>query len=198
MTAGDLARWTHSLFHGKVVGGASLAEMEAFGDRGSYGLGLQRFRRLKTAGLRSWGHGGGSIGAEAFMVYLPDHDVCLALMINRFGGRGSLLMLRDLGGITMMHVKPGALFLSFQSLQSWMALAWIMAGAGLLFHAVRKKRPTVLIVFGGIAVLTGWISSRQALLLDVILVPEGALLLITGAAWLIVRWAVRGRLLRAS
>jgi D-alanyl-D-alanine carboxypeptidase len=180
MTAGDLARWTHALFHGRVLRRESLVEMEAFGQPGSYGLGLQRFPRLKTAGQLAFGHGGGSIGTEAFMVYLPEHGVCFALMINRFGGRCSSRLLRDLGGITMMQVKPSALFLSFRNLQSWMALAWVVVGAGLLIHAARKGQPLVLIVFGGIAVLAGWISNRQALLLEFILVPEGALLAAIG------------------
>ncbi len=42
MTAEDLARWTHALFHGKVIGQDSLRQMQSFG-RGAYGLGLGRF-----------------------------------------------------------------------------------------------------------------------------------------------------------
>ena len=180
MTARDLARWTHALFHGQVLRGESLAEMEAFDGRGAYGLGLQRFPRLKAAGLRAWGHGGGSIGTEAYMIYLPDRDVCIALMINRFGGECSSRMLRDIGMITITYGKPLALFVAFDNVQSWMALIWILAGAGVVAYAVRRNRPTVLMVFGGMAVAAGWVSSRQALSLEIVLVPEGVLLAATG------------------
>ena len=180
MTPRDLARWTHALFHGDVVGRASLAEMAAFGRQGSYGLGLGRFSRLETAGMRAWGHGGGSIGTEAFMVYLPDHDVCIALMINRFGGRCSTHILRDLSRITMLHVAPLALISSVESVQSWIGLGWILAGVGLLIYAVRKRRPRALIVLGGACLLGAWISSSQALALQVLLVPEGTLLIGVG------------------
>lgn len=190
MTARDLARWSYALFHGQVIAETSLAQMEAFGDQGSYGLGLQRFSRLKTAGQRAWGHGGGSIGSEAYVAYLPDHDVTLALMINRFGGEGSTLILRELAGITMMRVKPSALVLSVQSLQSWQALTWVLAGAGALLFAVRRQRPAVLFVLGGLALVAGWVSSRHALFLEMILVPE-ALLLVSAGIFLALKQRLR-------
>jgi hypothetical protein len=89
-------------------------------------------------------------------------------------------MLRDIGMITITYGKPLALFVAFDSVQSWMALIWILAGAGVVAYAVRRNRPTVLMVFGGMAVAAGWVSYRQALSLEIVLVPEGVLLAATG------------------
>jgi CubicO group peptidase (beta-lactamase class C family) len=193
MTPGDLARWTHALFHGEVISRESLAEMQTFGTRGSYGLGLQRFERMRTGGMRAFGHGGGSIGTEAYMVYMPDHDVCIALMVNHFGGKCSSVMLRDIGTITIRHLKPHALLLSFWSVESWMSLAWLLTGAGAVVYAMRRKRPAVLVVFGGVAVASGWVSTRHFVSLAMVLIPEGALLLFAGALW-----HVRRRMSRAG
>jgi len=86
MTAADLAGWCHLLFQGKVLQKSSLDEMLRIGKSG-YGLGVYSFRRRLTGGEKAYGHGGGSIGTQACMMYLPERRVSIALMINAFNGK---------------------------------------------------------------------------------------------------------------
>lgn len=108
-TAEELARWSHALFHGEVLRGSSLEEMLRFrpaarGLRGSYGLGLQSFTRRITNGERAYGHGGGNIGTSAYVAYLPDFDVSIAVMINRMHGRCPDRILEDFIEIVTDHL----------------------------------------------------------------------------------------------
>ena len=112
-TAEELALWSHALFHGELISQASLERMTAFrpaarGLRGSYGLGLQLFTPRLTAGVRAYGHGGGNIGTSAYVAYLPDFDVSIALMINRMHGRCPDAMLRDVIRIVSRHLSESS------------------------------------------------------------------------------------------
>lgn len=109
-TAEELARWSHALFHGELISPASLDQMTDFrpagrGLRGSYGLGLQLFTRRITSGERAYGHGGGNIGTSAYVAYLPDFDVSIALMVNRMHGRCPGAMLRDFIRIVRAYAR---------------------------------------------------------------------------------------------
>jgi len=109
-TAAELARWSHALFHGELISRSSLNQMTGFrpaarGLRGSYGLGLQSFTRRITNGERAYGHGGGSIGTSAYVAYLPDFDVSIALMINRMHGRCPDRILEDFIEIVTDHLR---------------------------------------------------------------------------------------------
>lgn len=61
-----------------------------------YGLGVQVFKRKITNGERAYGHGGGNIGTSAYMAYLPEHDVSIAVMINFFHGKCPDRILEDI------------------------------------------------------------------------------------------------------
>ena len=47
-----------------------------------YGLGVQHYRRQVTNGQTAYGHSGANIGTSAYMVYLRDYHISIAVMIN--------------------------------------------------------------------------------------------------------------------
>jgi hypothetical protein len=55
----------------------------------AYGLGVQEFSKKISFGERAIGHGGGNIGTTTYMVYLPDHQVSIVVMINAFPNEGA-------------------------------------------------------------------------------------------------------------
>ena len=173
MTAEDLARWTHSLFHGRVINEESLAQMEGPAVEGSYGLGLDRLGWRIAGRVRAVGHGGGNIGTSAYMVYLPDHDVSIAVMINHFGGNHAGRIVRSLARIAARSVKPEAVFSIVWSIEGLLSGFWLVAGLCLIIFAIRKKRPMTLVIFGSLATLGGWLSTRGDLPLDQVLIPLG-------------------------
>ena len=78
-SAGDVATWAQSLYGGRVLQPASLAQMLRFGV-GGYGLGA----RLATiAGQPAWGHAGSLRGFTAAAWYLPRQQVTVSLTTNR-------------------------------------------------------------------------------------------------------------------
>jgi len=90
MSAEDLARWCHALFEGEVLQAQSMDEMLQLVDIGSgpkkrgYGLGVELFVKRLASGERAIGHSGANIGTTTYMVYLPEHHVSVAVMINAF------------------------------------------------------------------------------------------------------------------
>jgi len=113
-TAEELARWSHALFHGELISRPSLERMTEFrpagrGLRGSYGLGLQAFAGRLTSGERVHGHGGGNIGTSAYVAYLPDFDVSLAVMINYMHGTCPARILGDFIEIVTDHLRQAGL-----------------------------------------------------------------------------------------
>jgi D-alanyl-D-alanine carboxypeptidase len=105
MTAQDLAFWCHSLFAGKVLSQQSLSEMlklvpvRSGGNMDGYGLGVQSYTKKITHGVRSYGHSGANIGTSAYMVYLPDYQITIAIAINDMNHRCTESMVRKLTGI---------------------------------------------------------------------------------------------------
>lgn len=89
-TAVDLARWSQLLFQGQVLTEASMYEMLQFvkfkpqSNMKGYGLGVQDFRNSVANGEKAWGHGGGNIGSATYMVYLPEHQASIVVMVNAF------------------------------------------------------------------------------------------------------------------
>jgi D-alanyl-D-alanine carboxypeptidase len=190
MTSEDLARWTHALFHGKVLRRDSLRQMQFFG-RGAYGLGLGRFGFRVGGGLTAAGHGGANIGTGAYMVYLPDYEVSIAVMVNRvFSGCESRIV-RDLSRIAASSVRPEAYY--FDVLRGPLGFAaglWIVAGLGAAIYGVRKDKPVHLLVFGGLALVAGWISVDKWSPLDSVLFPVGGVVTVLGLT-LFIRRLVR-------
>lgn len=190
MTAGDLARWTRALFHRKVISSASLGQMQSFTGSGSHGLGLDRLGWRVAGGVRAVGHGGGNIGTTAYMVYLPDHDVSIAVMINHFGGGCASRIVRETARITARSVKPVSILVMLWSVEGLICGIWLLSGLGAVVFAIRKNSPITLIVFGGLALAAGWISTKVGMPLRTLLVPEGAMLAALGLAvigWRFVR-----------
>jgi D-alanyl-D-alanine carboxypeptidase len=90
----NLARWSHSLFTGKILSHQSMKEMvqfvefESVSNMRAYGLGTQVYDRSFTYGIEAIGHGGGNIGTSAYMVYFPEYKASIVVMINAFPNEG--------------------------------------------------------------------------------------------------------------
>ena len=102
MTAEDLARWGYLLFEGKVLSQSSLVEMLTIG-KGGYGLGVHLFNKRLAGGEKAIGHGGGNIGTQAYLMYLPEYHTSIALMINAFNGKCLNYIIRELASIAVEH-----------------------------------------------------------------------------------------------
>jgi D-alanyl-D-alanine carboxypeptidase len=187
MTAEDLARWTHALFHGKVLRDDSLRQMQSFG-RGAYGLGLGRFGSRVGGGLTAVGHGGANIGTGAYMVYLPDYEVSIAVMVNRvFSGCESRIV-RDLARITALSLRPDRYYMDVLcGPLGFTAGLWLLAGLGAAVYGVRKDKPVRLLVFGGLALAAAWLSIGRWSPLESVLFPVAGLAGALGLAILIRR-----------
>ena len=109
-TAEELAVWCNSLFNGKILKTTSLNQMLDFNPQATtswcdgYGLGVQLFKKKITDGERAYGHGGGNIGTSAYMAYMPEYDVSIAVMINFFHGKCPDRILEDIIAIVMEHL----------------------------------------------------------------------------------------------
>ena len=86
-TAEDVARWSQLLYGGHVLGEPYTEALLTFVpsvhfDAPEYGCGVMMFDPSWANGEVSIGHTGGFITHMTYMVYLPDHDVSIAVMIN--------------------------------------------------------------------------------------------------------------------
>ena len=85
-SAADLARWGDALYGGDLLSEATRAEMlkvngPAFGIEGeNYGLGVQR---IEVPGAAGYGHTGMLKTYTSMLLYLPDQNVTLSLLVNR-------------------------------------------------------------------------------------------------------------------
>lgn len=101
-TSENLARWSQALFSGEILEEDSLHEMLTFvtfrpiSNMRAYGLGVQEFKRNITSGERGIGHAGGNIGTSTYMVYLPEQQVSVVVMINAFPNEGAKAITRGL------------------------------------------------------------------------------------------------------
>ncbi len=145
------------------------------------GLGLARFDRGFVRWARAEGHGGGNIGSASYMVHLPDHGVSLSVMVNRFGSGCAGRIVHDVGGIAAWHVRRPSLATIVGSPEGLLAALWLLAGAGAVIFAIRKDRPLLLLVCGGLAIAAGWVMRARGLPLHDVVFPGGALLLALGA-----------------
>jgi CubicO group peptidase (beta-lactamase class C family) len=171
MTAEDLARWIHALFHGKVPREDSLRQMQSFGP-GAYGLGLGRFGFGVGGGLTAVGHGDANIGTGAYMVYLPNYEVSIAVMVNRVFSGCEARIVRDLARITALSFRPGRYY--FDILHSpigFMAGPWLLAGLGAALYGIRKDKPVPLLVLAGLAFVAGGVAMGQWSPLELVLLP---------------------------
>ncbi|WP_170302558.1 serine hydrolase domain-containing protein [Desulfosarcina widdelii] len=95
-TSADLARWIHFLFYEKQVLPAEyLGQMTSFHSPApndpplsGYGLGLMYLdaelteKAFGIGGVRMWGHGGNTFGFKSLVMYLPDLETTIAVLIN--------------------------------------------------------------------------------------------------------------------
>jgi D-alanyl-D-alanine carboxypeptidase len=105
--ASDLARWSQSLFQGKVLKPNTLEKMLEFHrptpdePYSGYGLGAGEFPRELFEGEQAWGHAGRDYGWTAVMVYFPRLETSIAVLINDnnmdclfYVGRGLLKVIK--------------------------------------------------------------------------------------------------------
>ena len=81
-TASDLVRWSHLLATGRVMLPASYATMitpTGLAGFPPYGLGV--FRQNQLGRTAVW-HTGGIPGFQSSLLYFPDHDIAVAVIIN--------------------------------------------------------------------------------------------------------------------
>jgi D-alanyl-D-alanine carboxypeptidase len=94
-SAPDLARWGDALYGGTVLTDAARRQMLTFNDH-DYGLGVQR---LDLGRVKGYGHTGLLNTYTTLLLYLPDQDVTLALLVNRADvNLGGLLFAEPRGG----------------------------------------------------------------------------------------------------
>lgn len=110
-TSENLARWSQALFSGEIIEEDSLHEMLTFetfrpvSNMRAYGLGVQEFKRNITSGERGIGHAGGNIGTSTYMVYLPEQQVSVVVMINAFPNEGTEVITRGLIRVVLKDLK---------------------------------------------------------------------------------------------
>ena len=121
------------------------------------------------------------------MVYLPDYEVSIAVMVNGFGSGCESLIAKDISRITALSLKPEAYFDLLWSPLGFFAGLWILAGLSAAVYGVRKDKPLILVVFGGLATVAGWVSIDEWSPLDSVLFPVGGVVGALGLALFIHR-----------
>lgn len=112
-SAADLARWGDALYGGDLLSEATRTEMfkvngPAFGIEGeNYGLGVQR---IEVPGAAGYGHTGMLKTYTSMLLYLPDQNVTLSLLVNRTHvDLGGMLAARPPGGQSLLELAGVAL-----------------------------------------------------------------------------------------
>jgi CubicO group peptidase (beta-lactamase class C family) len=77
-TTGDLLKWEHGLFDGKLLLADSLKAMITPG-KGDYGLGVMIHNE---DGVKVVEHGGGIEGFNSNLIYAPDKRICVVVLAN--------------------------------------------------------------------------------------------------------------------
>lgn len=109
-TVGDLLVWNRALHEGKVLQGKSYRQMitpvgKAVDTRYGFGISHETFR-----GQQLLQHGGGIFGFNTYLMYLPAHDLSVAVLQNADGmapgGLGSESLARMLGAYALGRPYP--------------------------------------------------------------------------------------------
>jgi len=77
-TTGDLLKWEHGLFDGKVLSADSLKAMTTPG-KGDYGMGVMIH---DEDGVKVVEHGGGIEGFNSNLIYAPEKRICIVVLAN--------------------------------------------------------------------------------------------------------------------
>jgi len=100
-SAADLARWGDALYGGDILSTRSRASMTTLNSN-DYGMGLQR---LHLPGAEGYGHTGLLNTYTSLLVHLPEHDLTLALLVNRSDVNiGSMLAARPPNGPSLLEL----------------------------------------------------------------------------------------------
>jgi hypothetical protein len=121
------------------------------------------------------------------MVYLPDYEVSIAVMVNRFGSGCETRIARDISRITALSLKPAAYFDLLWGPLGLLSGLWILGGLGAAVYAIRRAKPLILLVFGGLTAGAGWVSIDKWSPLDSVLFPVGGVAGALGLALLLRR-----------
>jgi len=146
MSAEDLARWCHALFEGEVLQAQSMDEMLQLVDIGSgpkkrgYGLGVELFVKRLASGERAIGHSGANIGTTTYMVYLPEHHVSVAVMINAFPNDSAEVITKGLITEVLKELDVIGIIPYFDPLGYVMIGSTIILVRGLILRIKRKQK----------------------------------------------------------
>ena len=86
-TTGDLLKWEHGLFGGKVLSADSLKAMTTPG-KGDYGLGVGV---ADKDGLKEVSHGGGIEGFNTNLIYVPERRIAVVVLSNVNGSAPGIM-----------------------------------------------------------------------------------------------------------
>ena len=147
-TSENLARWAHALFGGGILEEQSMNEMLTFvefkpvSNMRAYGLGVQEFRKNISLGERALGHAGGNIGTTTYMVYFPDHQVSVVVMINAFPNEGAEAITTGLIKETLKDVGAYGISSLIQANIQYLLIAIGAVGilTTIIYRTIRKKR----------------------------------------------------------
>jgi len=156
-TTGDLLKWEHGLFGGKVLSSDSLKAMTTPG-KGDYGLGVIVSNR---DGVKVVEHGGGIEGFSSNLMYVPEQRICVVVLANvngpAPGQMGEQLLDVALGKAVVLNSerKPvpitqteSAKFIGVYDLTPTFAITIAQAGDGLT--AQGPGQPAIPIMYQGI------------------------------------------------
>ena len=145
-TSENLARWSQSLFEGKILKEQSLNEMLDFiefkpvANMKAYGLGVEEFTLKASSGVYAIGHGGGNIGTTTYMVYIPEHHVSIVVMINAFPNEGAGEITKGLIKIVLKDLNAYGILTFIKAYSIYFIVATLAIIYWTIFLILRIKR----------------------------------------------------------
>ena len=145
-TSENLARWSQSLFEGKILQEQSLDEMLNFiqftpvANMRAYGLGVQEFMLKASSGVYAIGHGGGNIGTTTYMVYIPEHHVSIVVMINAYPNEGADEIMKGLIRVALIDLQVYGVLNFIKAYSVYFTLAALAIIYWSIFWIIRRKR----------------------------------------------------------
>jgi D-alanyl-D-alanine carboxypeptidase len=145
-TAENLAQWSHALFGGKILQQQSMDEMLQFvqfrevANISAYGLGVQLYPRSFSSGEKAIGHGGGNIGTTTYMVYLPEHNISVVVMINSFPNKSAGYITKKLIRAVLRDINAIGFVPYFDFFPTGLGLISITVVIINILLYIRKKR----------------------------------------------------------
>ena len=156
-TTGDLLKWEHGLFGGKVLSPESLKAMTTPG-KGDYALGVMV---TTQDGMKVVEHGGGIEGFNTNLIYVPEKRICIVVLANVNGSApgqmGGQLLDVALGKTVVLNSerKPvpitqaeSAKFVGVYDLGPTFALTVAQAGDGLTVQGTGQ--PAIPMMYQGV------------------------------------------------